>query len=83
MPLIPYAAQDQRPDADGVAAGVHYLGMDAARGAEAGDGNPQSVADAAWSWYQGHALHEHARAIAEAVLMDDNRLQGKKRCQQS
>ena len=69
VPVLPETAEDRRPDADGIEGGVHYLGVVAQSEAGVPAPNPQSIADDAWKWYQGHSLKSHARAFAGAVGM--------------
>jgi hypothetical protein len=59
--MIPVTAQDLHSEADGVRCGVHYYRVGDGATLAAG---PQAIADAAWTWYQGHSLRSHARTFA-------------------
>jgi len=68
--LVPVAPIDNRSDADGIASGIHYYCVEDSNGAGLGSPNAQSIADAAWNWYQGHSLKSHAREFASALQTD-------------
>ena len=58
--MLPVMPADGRSEADGIVCGRDYYSvMDMAAAPE-----PQSIADSAWNWYQGHSLKKHARAFA-------------------
>lgn len=65
--LTPVAPIDNRSDADGIASGIHYYSVQDNTGAALGSPNAQSIADAAWNWYQGHSLNSHAITFAEIL----------------
>lgn len=68
VPVLPNIPQDRGPDADGIQRGIHYLSVDGKLEAKAAlPPNPQSIADAAWSWYSRHSLHCHAQVFASAL----------------
>jgi hypothetical protein len=71
VPLIPATYRDCRPWTDGIAGATHYLKVDGKRGTETLLTGLQPIADAAWGWYHGHTLKEHARAFAAAVQRED------------
>jgi hypothetical protein len=62
--MLVVAPRDGRSEADGLLSGIHYCNV---QGKAAGDMSPQRIADAAWGWYQGHSMQNHARAFAAAV----------------
>ena len=62
--MIPVTPGDGRSKEDGIECGVHYYGVGGKDGITRGPANAQSIADAAWAWYQGHSRMSHARAFA-------------------
>jgi len=67
IPVLPVMPGDTRPDADGIAGGVHYLSVAGKQAGEVAAEHAQAIADAAWNWYQGHGVKSHARAFAAAL----------------
>jgi hypothetical protein len=64
--LVPVVACDNRSEADGLLCGTHYYCVEGRKESESLP-KLQSIADAAWNWYQGHSLRCHARAFAEMM----------------
>jgi hypothetical protein len=73
VPVLPEMTADRRPDADGLAGGVHYLRLQKNLRAEPALPKQQRIADAAWNWYRGHSLQHQARAFAEALTAPGTR----------
>lgn len=65
--LVPVTARDNRSEADGLFRGTHYYCVENSNGHESLQ-KLQSIADAAWNWYQGHSVRCHARAFAEMIV---------------
>jgi len=68
LAVVAVAAEDGRPGADGIECGLHYYGAGGRQGSGIATEKRQAIADAGWTWYQGHSLKSHARAFAEALL---------------
>jgi hypothetical protein len=64
--MVPVVASDNRSEADGLLRGTHYYCVEDRKEPESLP-KLQSIADAAWNWYQGHSLRCHARAFAEMM----------------
>ena len=65
--VIPVTPGDEESEADGIGCGVHYYSVEGSQ--ESADlAKMQSIADAAWNWYQGHSLRCHARVFADIIL---------------
>ena len=65
--VIPVTPGDEGSEADGIGCGVHYYSVEGNQ--ESADlAKMQSIADAAWNWYQGHSLRCHARVFADIIL---------------
>jgi hypothetical protein len=62
--MLVVVPEDGRSEADGVRCGIHYYNVGAPDGAAP---EPQTIADAAWNWYQAHSLRSHARTFAGAL----------------
>ena len=67
VPIVPVTHDHGASEADGITCGVHYYNVAGNDGTEMMP-NIQSIADAAWTWYQGHSLRNHARAFADLIL---------------
>lgn len=67
VPVVASASDHSRSEADGIECGIHYLSADSKQGYEHLSPNTQSIADAAWKWYQGHSVRSHARTFAGAL----------------
>jgi hypothetical protein len=67
VPVVPVTHDHGASEADGITCGVHYYNVEGNR--EHGFlPDIQSIADAAWTWYQGHSLRCHARTFADMIL---------------
>jgi hypothetical protein len=67
IPVVPVGADGHLSAADGIECGVHYCGVAGEKGQEFVPSNPQTMADSAWQWYQGHSLKHHARAFTRTL----------------
>ena len=64
--MVPLTAEEGCSEADGLRCGVHYYNAAGRAGLYASSPQPQAIADAAWHWYQGHALTNHAAMFSLA-----------------
>jgi hypothetical protein len=65
--LLTVTAEDYHSEAEGVRCGVHYYDVAGSQRLEISSVDAQSIADAAWNWYQGHSLKRHAQAFAREL----------------